>query len=138
MEPAVHSMFTEIGQSHYKTKDPYDQKVREQLISNQICKLDPTFETVGANAQMKVYDLAAVTTLKSAIVMCMARKTIEQATNTLKNVKKEFSKRITDPIDSMQKKSQDINSLNTCKWILEANNLNNNTKRPTKQSPAPT
>ena len=50
MEPAVHSMFTEIGQSHYKTKDPYDQKVREQLISNEICKLDPTSETVGANA----------------------------------------------------------------------------------------
>ena len=43
-------MFTEIGQSHYKTKDPYDQKVREQLISNEICKLDPTSETVGANA----------------------------------------------------------------------------------------
>ena len=50
---------------------------------------------------MKVYDLAAVTTLRSAIVMGMARKTIESATTTLKNVKREFSKRITDPIDSM-------------------------------------
>ena len=64
--------------------------------------------------------------------MQMARKTAEQATATLKSLRKDFSKRISDPIDGVQKTSQDVDALNACRWVMEANSLNRSTKKQVK------
>ena len=41
-------------------------------------------------------------------------------------------KRITDPIESMKRKNLDVDTLNSCKWVMEANNLNSKLKKPAK------
>ena len=105
--------------------DPYDFKVREQLMETDYCKLDEQYEINSSEQTMQTFKNTIVTTLRSAIAVQMARRTIEKATISLKDMKDDFTSRITQPLDRLKKKQEDMGALNSCKWLIEANMMNN-------------
>ena len=105
--------------------DPYDWQVREQLMSTQICELDEQYEMKAADEALQVYKKTIVTTLRSAITVQMARKTVESATNSLKDLKDDFKHRITHPLEKVKVRHDDMGAMNSCKWLMEANIVNN-------------
>ena len=74
---------TDVGTraNHKVMTDPYDWLVREQLMSTENCELDEVYEMKDADESLQIYKNTIISTLRSAITVQMARKTIENATS---------------------------------------------------------
>ena len=77
--------------------------------------------------QLKFYKSIVVLTLRSSITIGMARRSVEFASNHLKNLKMNCQSRLSDPRLDNMKKDLGLNALNKYKWVLEANIMNNMT-----------
>lgn len=73
---------------------------------------------------MQIYKNTIVSALRSAITVQMARKTVENATTALKDLKDDFKNRVTHPLERL-KTRQDVSAMSSCKWLMEANIINN-------------
>ena len=93
-------------------------------MSTANCELDDDYEMKAAGEALQIYKNTIVSALRSAITVQMARKTVENATTALKDLKDDYKNKITHPLERL-KMRPDMNTMNSCKWLMEANIINN-------------
>ena len=94
-------------------------------MSTEHCELDELYEMKDANESLQIYKNTIISTLRSAITVQMARKTVDNATTAFKDLKDDFKHRITHPLERLKMKRQDIGAMHSCKWLMEADIINN-------------